>query len=69
MGLEDPNPGSLAFQRRFSVSLQVVGTWESRLTPEPFGPRNRSQSSPRAGETDAQAATAARHATRANDRL
>lgn len=69
MGLEDPKPGSLAFQRRFSDSLQVVGTRESRLTPEPFGPRNRNQSSPRAGETDAEMTAIAKHATRTGNRL
>src|SRR5690606_14724824 len=43
MGLEDPGPGNGVFQRRFSLSLQVVGA-ESELIPAPPGPRNCGQS-------------------------
>jgi hypothetical protein len=44
IGLDDPGPGSLTFQRRFSESLHVNGRFVSELTPSAFEPRNWAQS-------------------------
>ena len=49
-GLECPRPGTGVFQTMCSVSLQLRGALESRLTPLDCGPRHQGQLSGGTGQ-------------------
>ena len=46
MGLDAPGPGNAVFHTTFSFALHSKGRPFASEVPEPFGPRNRGQSSP-----------------------